>query len=435
LTASTPDRNDSKPVYAVLDVFNDPPTLQPIGDKHVYLDMEPNLRFFLNASDPNTDPIDTLKFNASTSLFTVDSDTGEINWTAEEKDIGVYQINFSVTDGFGFDFELVNITIGYKNKAPIANAGANITLYLGQLVYLNASDSNDPDGKIIEYKWSSEWFGLLNTTDPIMPWFKPKFIGNYTFELMVMDDNGTWSEPDTVLVTILPKQVEEPKKVPGLILRNALVDPKNGKSDDVFVFSITVLGVNVTSELFIVVNDTDLIHLELDEKIILIAEKKGNISELSQGGIQYSVQISGKILGSGSHIFRFICDFDNTSGDLGIHSGPIITEVDETEGESKFDYGFIALIIISILVPVILIVIIIILLLKKRNQPDPYQDPHQEKPVQEEKPLKDSIKTTTQIPRQRDKQSKPEDKQSDDKDSRSKKHEKPPETLDIEWDE
>ncbi len=434
LTASTPDGNYSKPVYAVLDVFNDPPTLQPIGDKHVYLDVDPNLRFFLYAIDPNTDPIDTLKFNAGTSLFTIDPDTGEINWTADEKDIGTYQINFSVTDGFGFDFELVNITIGYKNRAPIADAGPNITVYLGQLVFLNASYSYDPDGKILEYKWSSEWLALLNTTDPMVPWFKPGSIGNYTFALRVKDNNGTWSEPDTVLVTVLSKKVEVPSKIPRLILLNAFVDPKNGKSKDIFVFSITVLGVNVTSELFKVVNNTDLIQLELDEKIILIAEKKSNISELSEG-IQYSVQVSGNILGTGSHIFRFICNFENTSGDLGIHSGPFITEVDETEDESKFDFGFIALIIIAVLALVIIIVLIIILFLKKRYQPDPHQDSHQEKPEHEEKPIKESIKTTKQIPKRRNEESKHKEKQLSD--YKSKKHEKQPETLelDIEWDD
>ena len=432
LTASTPDGNYSETVYGVLDVFNDPPTLQPIGDKQVYLDVDPNLRFFLNAFDPNTDPIDTLKFNASTSLFSIDVDTGEINWTADKKDIGTYQIYFSVTDGFGIDFELVNITIGYKNKAPIANAGPNITVYLGQVVHLNASYSYDPDGRIIEYIWSSEWLSLLNTTDPILPSFKPDSIGNYTFELMVLDDNGTWSEPDIVLVTILSKKVEVPNKIPRLILLNAFVDPKNGKSNDVFVFSITVFGVNVTPELCKVVNNTDLIQLELDEKIIFIAEKKSNISELSQG-IQYSVQVTGNILGTGQHIFRFICNFDNTSGDLGMHSGPFITEVDETEGESKFDFWFIALIIIAVLVPVILIVLIIILFLKKRSQ----TDLNEEKPEQEEKPIKENITITKQIPKQRNKESKHKKKQLNDNDSQSKKHEKSPEPLelDIEWDE
>jgi parallel beta-helix repeat protein len=428
ITAYTPDGNSSKPVNAVLDVFNNPPILSPIGDIHIYLDIDPHLRFFLNATDPNTDPIDILKFNASTSLFNINADTGEINWTADEKDIGTHQIEFSVTDGFAIDFELINITISYKNKAPIADAGFNITVYLGQLVFLNASDSYDTDGSIAEYKWSSEWLSLLNTTDPIIPLFKPESIGNYTFELTVRDNNGAWSKPDTVLVTVLAKKVDVPKKVPRLILLNASVDPKSGKTKDIFVFSITVVGVNITSDLIEAVNAQDLIHLELDEKIILLIERKGNISELSTG-IEYSLHVSGKIFEPGAHIYRFLCNFENVSGDIGIHSGPTITAVDKPEGETEFNSGLIAIIVIALLVPIIVIIVILFLFLKKRLRPDLQQ----ENPEQEEKPVREKIKITKQVPMQRNRESKQKEKQLDG--SRDKKSEKPSDELDIEWDD
>ena len=48
----------------------------------------------------------------------------------------------------------VTITVKPNNVHPIANAGEDITVNEGELVILDASNSFDTDGEIVNYKWT-----------------------------------------------------------------------------------------------------------------------------------------------------------------------------------------------------------------------------------------------------------------------------------------
>ena len=110
---------------------------------------------------------------ATQDNFTVNPETGEVTWTPSKKYIGTLQINFSVTDGYEFDYQLMTIEVGYQNIKPIAVTNENFTAYVGDTIYLNASGSYDPDGYIIEYKWNQAGPNLLNRSDVARPWFIP----------------------------------------------------------------------------------------------------------------------------------------------------------------------------------------------------------------------------------------------------------------------
>lgn len=96
-----------------------------------------------------------------------------------------------------------------QNQAPTANAGSDRTLTLdpGQAVItvmLDGSASDDPDGTITSYVWS----GTPNPGDTIQPEVDLG-VGTHTFTLVVTDDDGQNSNPDSVTIT-----VEAPNQVP-----------------------------------------------------------------------------------------------------------------------------------------------------------------------------------------------------------------------------
>lgn len=72
----------------------------------------------VNASDPN--PNQTLTYSDNTPLFDVNSQTGLINYTAQEEDIGTYQITITVDDNSGCinsqDSTSFFLTVEYCNQ-------------------------------------------------------------------------------------------------------------------------------------------------------------------------------------------------------------------------------------------------------------------------------------------------------------------------------
>jgi hypothetical protein len=97
----------------------------------------------------------------------------------------------------------VSVTVqAVANKAPVANAGADqvLTLVSGQSaidVTLNGSGSSDTDGTVVGYTWS----GSPDPLDTAAPSVSLS-AGKYTFTLVVTDDKGTTSSPDSVSVTV-----------------------------------------------------------------------------------------------------------------------------------------------------------------------------------------------------------------------------------------
>jgi len=90
------------------------------------------------------------------------------------------------------------------NQPPVANAGPDqfVTLTEGQLsatVTLNGTGSSDADGSIVTYTWS----GSPDPTDIASPSLA-LVAGSYTFTLVVTDNEGASSAPDSVNVTVSP---------------------------------------------------------------------------------------------------------------------------------------------------------------------------------------------------------------------------------------
>lgn len=115
----------------------------------------------------------------------------------------------------GDDFYEYSVTVPWEalkdqtpnDDAPVANAGSDVTITLGQTTNLDGSLSTDPDYDLLTFSWSvinqptGSDAGLLgaNSANPTLT---PNMAGTYELELRVGD--GWHSDVDTVVVTVNP---------------------------------------------------------------------------------------------------------------------------------------------------------------------------------------------------------------------------------------
>src|SRR5205823_7549462 len=107
---------------------------------------------------------------------------------------GTYVAQLVVNDGRA-DSLPATVHVTTRNRAPLANAGANQTVAVGATVILDGSGSFDPDGDPLTYSWT------LTTTPPgsaaalagaatATPMFVADVAGTYTAQLLVADGRG-----------------------------------------------------------------------------------------------------------------------------------------------------------------------------------------------------------------------------------------------------
>lgn len=93
------------------------------------------------------------------------------------------------------------------NQSPVANAGSDQTVRLGQPASLDGSASTDPDNNTpLTYAWSfvSKPAGstaTLSDAHTSMASFTPDAVGDFIVRLVVTDNRGAASVPDTVTVS------------------------------------------------------------------------------------------------------------------------------------------------------------------------------------------------------------------------------------------
>ncbi|NVJ62482.1 MAG: tandem-95 repeat protein, partial [Gammaproteobacteria bacterium] len=121
---------------------------------------------------------------------------------------GTFVAQLIVNDGeYDSAADTVNIQVDTPpNLAPVANAGPDQQVELGNTVALNGSGSFDPEGQPLTYRWSLQSkpagsaVGLLNANQ-VAPTFTPDVEGNYVVQLIVSD--GELNSPtDTVTVNV-----------------------------------------------------------------------------------------------------------------------------------------------------------------------------------------------------------------------------------------
>lgn len=133
---------------------------------------------------------------------------------------GKYVFNLTVSDGVNSSNTDQVIVTAVENKAPVAKAGNDQVSNLGQRVYLNGSESFDPEGKTITYLWTfvtKPSGSNASISDPTSATtrFRPDRLGLYTIRLDVSDGKTTSS--DQIQIT-----VQQSTSVVELDLDNAM---------------------------------------------------------------------------------------------------------------------------------------------------------------------------------------------------------------------
>ena len=107
---------------------------------------------------------------------------------------------------------------GTTNLDPVANAGPDQSIELGQSVTLDGSASTDPDGSIVAWAWTREDGSPIGdaTTGPTVS-YTPADPGSETLTLTVTDDGGA-SHVDFLLLDVADAPPPPPPPAPNPIL-------------------------------------------------------------------------------------------------------------------------------------------------------------------------------------------------------------------------
>jgi hypothetical protein len=142
-----------------------------------------------------------------TSPFTVNQ-TNEGSTTFQPDAVGTYIVKLEVYDGSLYsDASYLVVNATEPENAPVANAGGDIELQVGNVATLDGSQSSDPLGGGLSYQWSlvevptnsSLTESALVDADQLNATLSGDVIGWYTATLVV--HNGlSYSSPDSVRV-------------------------------------------------------------------------------------------------------------------------------------------------------------------------------------------------------------------------------------------
>ncbi len=119
-------------------------------------------------------------------------------------------------------------------SAPIADAGTDQTLTLGDDITLDGSGSTDSDGTISSYSWNdgtTTWTGVNNTIIGGLP------VGTHTFTLTVTDNDGA-TGTDTVTIT-----VSAAGGLPTISIAGASIIEGNTGDTTILNFTVTLSAV------------------------------------------------------------------------------------------------------------------------------------------------------------------------------------------------
>ena len=172
----------------------------------------------LSASQSNDPDGDSLTYRwelisqPSTSTLNIDNATNEALSITPDIE-GDYVFSLTVNDGtVDSNADEVKVSVNpapsEENQQPIANAGPDQSLELGQSVTLSASQSSDADGDVLTYRWellskpASSNFSLSDVTSETFT-VTPDIEGDYVFSLVV-NDGTVDSDADQVTVTVIP---------------------------------------------------------------------------------------------------------------------------------------------------------------------------------------------------------------------------------------
>lgn len=150
----------------------------------------------------------SLATKAIGSLTQLSDPTSETPSFTADRD-GTYVLDLSVSDETSISIvDKVSITASSGNSRPVANAGVNQDVVIGNDVFLDGSRSTDADDDTLSYRWvftskAPNSDSVLSDTAIESPTFHADKEGTYVLHLTV-DDGQMESSVDKVTITATP---------------------------------------------------------------------------------------------------------------------------------------------------------------------------------------------------------------------------------------
>ncbi|MCB1765327.1 MAG: hypothetical protein KDJ22_04575 [Candidatus Competibacteraceae bacterium] len=197
---------DSAPDSVTISTENSPPVAEAGPAQTVPLGATVQLNG-AGSSDADGDPLTyqwTLTSVPVGSTATLTNPT-TVNPSFIADQSGAYVAQLIVNDGT-VNSAPDTVTISTENSKPVANAGPDRQVEVGDTVTLDGSGSSDADGDVLTYQWAltTQPVGstaALQNADQVLAQFIPDLAGQYIAQLMVNDGLLT-SDPDTATVTV-----------------------------------------------------------------------------------------------------------------------------------------------------------------------------------------------------------------------------------------
>jgi RHS repeat-associated protein len=132
------------------------------------------------------------------------SDTSSISPSFNADVPGTYEVQLIVNDGAA-DSALDIVVISTVNAAPVADAGADQAVLIGETATLDGSGSSDADGDALSFSWllvtvPDGSAAVLSDASAVMPSFVVDLPGTYEAQLVV-NDGMDGSLPDAVIIS------------------------------------------------------------------------------------------------------------------------------------------------------------------------------------------------------------------------------------------
>lgn len=171
-------------------VNNVPPTITAVADQVAFEDVQFTLQ--VNATDV---PADTISFSDNTTLFEIDAQTGLINFTPVNSEVGIYQINITAVDEDGgtsfisFQLRVFNTNDPpHITSSPVTSATEN-TPYEYTVIVEDDDFSVRPQ-ETITYSLDSAPAGMIIDSTGLITWVPADDQASITFEVAVNVTDG-----------------------------------------------------------------------------------------------------------------------------------------------------------------------------------------------------------------------------------------------------
>ncbi|MFY9153104.1 MAG: PKD domain-containing protein [Prolixibacteraceae bacterium] len=183
----------------------------PVANAGPDANAQENKTYQLNGSlsgDPDNNPV-SYSWTAPAGITLSSANVANPSFLTPDVVISTaYTFSLVVNDGFlNSSPDQVVITI-MPNQIPVANAGADQTVYQGKTVSLNGSLSSDANNDQLSYAWTAPANITLTNANSAYPQFVSPMVSANTdliFKLTV-NDGQVDSQEDQVIVRVLPNQ-------------------------------------------------------------------------------------------------------------------------------------------------------------------------------------------------------------------------------------